>query len=162
VDKLNHVLDFSALPDHVGRLISFVQSLNGLALVVILLVPILITALTRQVLPTLMVLLFSFASLMLFVAPNSTLTTILGIAGTVGCYFVALHTVTMRRYFTELNGQIGTLASRVAHLESAEQHRLLVELKRRQPPLQSEVVQAPREGTQEAIPSHLLDYDKPH
>ena len=147
-NRLEPIVDLSSLLGYAEGISSFVQSPEGIAFAIILLVPILITALARQPMATLLVLLLSFALLMLFAVPSSALTT-LGVTGALSCYFVALKAIITRRRTSELNEQLANLTNRVAQLESVEQRRLLVELRGKQFSDQSELALGPGEGNHE-------------
>ena len=117
----------SRLAKHIEDLIQFLQSF-GVAPLALLLLPVLITALARNVTLVLATSLLSFTSLMLFVAPAST-TSGLAIVSGVGSFLVALESIVARRRMTALNKEIADLTSRVNQLERAEQRRLMLEIK---------------------------------
>jgi hypothetical protein len=112
---------------HVEDLTQFLQSF-GVALFALLFLPVLITALARNVTLILATSLLSFASLMLFVAPayaNSGLAIVSGL----GSFLVALESIVARRRMMALNKEIADLTSRVNQLERAEQRRWMLEIK---------------------------------
>jgi Tfp pilus assembly protein PilN len=115
------------LAKHIEDLIQFLQSF-GVAPLALLLLPVLITALARNVTLVLTTSLLSFTSLMLFVAPAST-TSGLAIVSGVGSFLVALESIVARGRIMALNKEIADLASRVNQLERAEQRRLTLEIK---------------------------------
>ena len=110
----------------------FLQSF-GVAPLALLLLPVLITALARNVTLALATSLLSFASLMLFVAPASA-TSGLAIVSGLGSFLVALESIVARGRILALNKEIADLTSRVNQLESAEQRRLTLEIKARDQP----------------------------
>ena len=112
---------------HIEDLIQFLQSF-GVAPLALLLLPVLITALARNVILALATSLLSFASLMLFVAPASV-TSGLAIVSGLGSFLVALESIFARRRMTALNKEIADLTSRVHELERAEQRRMSLEIK---------------------------------
>ena len=112
---------------HIEDLSQFLQSF-GVAPLAVLLLPVLITALARNVTLVLVTSLLSFTSLMLFVAPASA-TSGLAIVSGLGSFLVALESVVARGRITALNKEIADLTSRVNQLERAEQRRLTLEIK---------------------------------
>jgi K+-sensing histidine kinase KdpD len=112
---------------HIEDLGQFLQSF-GVAPLALLLLPVLITALVRNVILALAASLLSFASLMLFVAPASA-TSGLAIVSGLGSFLVALESIFARGRMTALNKEIADLTSRVHQLERAEQRRLTLEIK---------------------------------
>jgi ABC-type transporter lipoprotein component MlaA len=112
---------------HIEDLGQFLQSF-GVAPLALLLLPVLITALARNVILALATSLLSFASLMLFVAPASA-TSGLAIVSGLGSFLVALESIFARGRMTALNKEIADLTSRVNQLERAEQRRLTLEIK---------------------------------
>src|SRR5262249_20297785 len=112
---------------HIEDLSQFLQSF-GVAPLALLLLPVLITALARNVILALATSLLSFASLMLFVAPASA-TSGLAIVSGLGSFLVALESVVARGRMMALNKEIADLTSRVNRLERAEQRRLTLEIK---------------------------------
>jgi hypothetical protein len=117
----------SRLAKHIEDLIQFLQSF-GVAPLALLLLPVLITALARNVILALATSLLSFASLVLFVAPASV-TSGLAIVSGLGSFLVALESIFARRRMTALNKEIADLTSRVHELERAEQRRMSLEIK---------------------------------
>ena len=122
----------SQLAKHIEDLIQSLQSL-GVAPLALLLLPVLTTALARNVTLVLATSLLSFTSLMLFVAPAST-TSGLAIVSGVGSFLVALESIVARRRMMALNKEIADLTSRVNQLERAEQRRLTLDIKARDHP----------------------------
>ena len=112
---------------HIEDLSQFLQSF-GVAPLALLLLPVLITTLARNVILALATSLLSFASLMLFVAPASA-TSGLAIVSGLGSFLVALESVVARGRMIALNKEIADLTSRVNQLERAEQRRLTLEIK---------------------------------
>ena len=112
---------------HIEDLIQFLQSF-GVAPLALLLLPVLITALARNVTLVLATSLLSFTSLMLFVAPASA-TSGLAIVSGLGSFLVALESIVARGRMTALKKEIADLTSRVNQLERAEQRRLTLEIK---------------------------------
>ena len=112
---------------HLEDLGQFLQSL-GVAPLALLLLPVLITALARNVTLVLATSLLSFTSLMLFVAPASA-TSGLAIVSGLGSFLVALESIFARGRMTALNKEIADLTSRVHQLERAEQRRMSLEIK---------------------------------
>src|SRR5262249_51580678 len=108
---------------HIEELGQFLQSF-GVAPLALLLLPVLITALARNVTLVLATSLLSFTSLMLFVAPASA-TSGLAIVSGLGSFLVALESILARGRMKE----IADLTSRVNDLERAEQRRLSLEIK---------------------------------
>jgi hypothetical protein len=117
----------SRLAKHIEDLIQFLQSF-GVAPLALLLLPVLITALARNVILALATSLLSFASLVLFVAPASV-TSGLAIVSGLGSFLVALESIFARRRMTALNKEIADLTSSVHELERAEQRRMSLEIK---------------------------------
>src|SRR5215471_387461 len=114
---------------HIEDLGQFLQSF-GVAPLALLLLPVLITALARNVILALATSLLSFASLMLFVAPApASATSGLAIVSGLGSFLVALESVVARGRMMALNKEIADLTSRVHQLERAEQRRLTLEIK---------------------------------
>src|SRR5215471_11987409 len=122
----------SQLAKHIEDLIQSLQRL-GVAPLALLLLPVLTTALARNVTLVLATSLLSFTSLMLFVAPAST-TSGLAIVSGVGSFLVALESIVARRRMMALNKEIADLTSRVNQLERAEQRRLTLDIKARDHP----------------------------
>ena len=130
--ELNRFIDvISLLPQHVEASISqFVQSFGAAPLAALLLIPILVAASALKFIPVLAVTLLSFVSLMLIVAPASA-TGVLGVASGLGSFLVALESIIGRRRIWALNKEIDDLSRRLHQLESAENRRLLLEMKAR-------------------------------
>jgi hypothetical protein len=95
---------------HIEVLSQFLQSF-GVAPLAVLLLPVLITALARNVTLVLVTSLLSFTSLMLFVAPASA-TSGLAIVSGLGSFLVALESVVARGRITALNKEIADLTRR--------------------------------------------------
>jgi hypothetical protein len=98
----------------------------------LLLVPILIAALSRMAGSVLCTTLLSLVSLMLIIAPAAA-DNGLAIASGLGSFLVALGSIIARRRATALIRQMTDLTQRVQQLESAEERRLLVELRTSNP-----------------------------
>ena len=107
----------------------FLQSF-GIAGLALLFLPVLIAALARNVALALATSLLSFTSLMLFIAPASA-TSGLAIVSGLGSFLVALESIVARGRMMAFNKEVADLSSRVNQLESAEQRRLALEVKRR-------------------------------
>jgi hypothetical protein len=101
----------------------FLQSF-GVAGLALLFLPVLIVAFS------LATSLLSFTSLMLFIAPASA-TSGLAIVSGLGSFLVALESIVARGRMMAFNKEVADLSSRVNQLESAEQRRLALEVKRR-------------------------------
>jgi hypothetical protein len=114
---------------HIEDLSQFLQSF-GVAALALLFLPVLIAALARNVALALAAGLLSFTSLMLFIAPASA-TSGLAIVSGLGSFLVALESVVARGRMIAFDKQVADLTSRVNQLESAEQRRLALEVKRR-------------------------------
>jgi hypothetical protein len=108
---------------HIEVLSQFLQSF-GVAPVVLLFLPVLITALARNVTLALATSLLSFASLMLFVAPASA-TSGLAIVNGLGSFLMALESIVARGRMKAM----ADLTNRVNQLERAAQRRLTLEIK---------------------------------
>jgi Na+/melibiose symporter-like transporter len=117
------------MANHIENLSQFLQSF-GVAALALLFLPVLVAALARNVVLALAASLLSFTSLMLFIAPAST-TSGLAIVSGVGSFLVALVSVFARGRMIAFDKQVADLTSRVNQLESAEQRRLALEVKRR-------------------------------
>jgi hypothetical protein len=112
---------------HIEDLSQFLQSF-GVAPLALLFLPVLITALARNVTLALATSLLSFASIILFVAPASAISGLAILSG-LGSFVVALESIVARRRMVALNKEIADLTGRVNQLESAEQRRLMLEVK---------------------------------
>jgi hypothetical protein len=114
---------------------NYIEDLSGLlqsfgaAAIALLVLPVLITALARNVTLALSTSLLSFASLMLFVAPASAISGLAILSG-LGSFVVALESIVARRRMVALNKEIADLTGRVNQLESTEQRRVVLEVKR--------------------------------
>jgi hypothetical protein len=117
------------MANHIENLSQFLQSL-GVAALALLFLPVLIAALARNVALALAASLLSFTSLMLVIAPASANSGLALVSG-LGSFLVALESVVARARMTTFNKQVADLTSRVNQLESAEQRRLALEVKRR-------------------------------
>jgi len=117
------------MANHIENFSQFLQSF-GVAALALLFLPVLIAALARNVALALAASLLSFTSLMLFIAPASA-TSGLAIVSGVGSFLVALVSVFARGRMIAFDKQVADLTSRVNQLESAEQRRLALEIKRR-------------------------------
>jgi hypothetical protein len=115
---------------------NYIEDLSGLlqgfgaAAIALLVLPVLTTALARNATLALSASLLSLASLMLFVAPASAISGLAILSG-LGSFVVALESIVARRRIVTLNKGIADLTSRVNQLESAEQRRLALEIRRR-------------------------------
>jgi hypothetical protein len=144
LDWLAHLVGL--LSAGVTHLLPSVQAYGGVALVAILLAPILIAASTRQVIPALAAAVLSLASLMLFIAPGSAISTIAASCA-LGSFLAALHSVVARRRTIALRRQIADLAGLLGQMENAENRRLLSELRKKHSTVES--APGPRDGTNE-------------
>ena len=114
---------------YIEDLSQFLQSF-GVAALALLFLPVLIAALARNVAVALAASLLSFTSLMLFIAPTSA-TSGLALASGLGSFLVAVVSAVARGRMIAFDKQVADLTSRVNQLESAEQRRLAIEVKRR-------------------------------
>jgi len=116
------------MAQHIEDLSQFLQSfgVGPLALLLLLLLPVLITALARNGSLVLATILLSFASSMPFVAPASATTTGLAIVCGLGSFLVALESIVARRRTMALNKEIADLTS---ELEIADERRQILEIK---------------------------------
>jgi hypothetical protein len=117
-----------AMANYIEELSGLLQSF-GAAGIALLVLPVLITTLARNVTLALSASLLSFASLMLFVAPASAISGLAILSG-LGSFVAALESIVARRRMVALNKEIADLTSRVNQLEGAEQRRLALEVKR--------------------------------
>jgi K+-sensing histidine kinase KdpD len=117
------------MANHIENLSQFLQSF-GVAALALLFLPVLIAALARNVALALAASLLSFTSLMLFIAPTSA-TSGLALASGLGSFLVAVVSAVARGRMIAFDKQVADLTSRVNQLESAEQRRLAIEVKRR-------------------------------
>ena len=127
--RIKEVVDL--LAQYVDHLVQFAQGFGPTTLAVLLLVPILITALTRKVLLTLASALLALVSFMLIINPGAA-SSVLGVAGGIGSFLVALASILGRRRsaaLRDLQKELGHLAERADRLEAAEQRRMLLELR---------------------------------
>jgi hypothetical protein len=118
LEDLSGVLQGVALANYFEHLIGVLQSF-GAAGIVLLIVPVLITLLARDVPRVLYTCLLSLASFMLFVAPASTVSALAILSG-LGSFVVALESIVARRRMVALNEEIVDLTSRLKRLETAE------------------------------------------
>ena len=118
-----------AMANYIENLSQFLQSF-GVAALALLFLPVLIAALARNVALALAASLLSFTSLMLFIAPTSA-TSGLALASGLGSFLVAVVSAVARGRMIAFDKQVADLTSRVNQLESAEQRRLAIEVKRR-------------------------------
>ena len=116
------------MANYIEELSGLLQSF-GAAGIALLVLPVLITTLARNVTLALSASLLSFASLMLFVAPASAISGLAILSG-LGSFVAALESIVARRRMVALNKEIADLTSRVNQLEGAEQRRLALEVKR--------------------------------
>jgi hypothetical protein len=117
------------MANYIENLSQFLQGF-GVAALALLFLPVLIAALARNVALALAASLLSFTSLMLFIAPASANSGLALVSG-LGSFLVALESVVARGRMMAFNKQVADLTSRVNQLESAEQRRLALEVKRR-------------------------------
>jgi hypothetical protein len=117
------------MANYIENLSQFLQGF-GVAALALLFLPVLIAALARNVALALAASLLSFTSLMLFIAPASANSGLALVSG-LGSFLVALESVVARARMMAFNKQVADLTSRVNQLESAEQRRLALEVKRR-------------------------------
>src|SRR2546423_1129619 len=117
------------MANHIENLSQFLQSF-GVAALALLFLPVLIAALARNVPLALAASLLSFTSLMLFIAPTSA-TSGLALASGLGSFLVAVGRAGAPGRMIAFDKQVADLTSRVNQLESAEQRRLAIEVKRR-------------------------------
>ena len=120
------VLQGVALANYFGHL-SGVLQIFGAAGIALLIVPVLITLLARDVPRVLYTCLLSLASFMLFVAPASAVSALAILSG-LGSFVVALESIVARRRRVALNKEIVDLTSRLNQLETAEQRRFALEV----------------------------------
>jgi Na+/melibiose symporter-like transporter len=117
------------MANHVENLSQFLQSF-GVTALALLFLPVLIAALARNVALALAASLLCLTSLMLFIAPTSA-TSGLALASGLGSFLVAVVSVVARKRMLAFDKRVADLTSRVNQLESAEQRRLALEVKRR-------------------------------
>jgi K+-sensing histidine kinase KdpD len=118
---------------YVDQLLQFVQGFDVPTLAALLLIPVLIAALARKVVLALASALLSIVSLMLIINPASA-TSVLGVAGGIGSFLIALGSICGRRRSNALRNlqkELKHLTERVERTEAAENRRMLLELKTR-------------------------------
>jgi hypothetical protein len=118
---------------YVDQLLQFVQGLDVPTLAALLLIPVLIAALARKVVLALASALLTIVSLMLIINPASA-TSVLGVAGGIGSFLIALGSICGRRRSNALRNlqkELKHLTERVERTEAAENRRMLLELKTR-------------------------------
>jgi K+-sensing histidine kinase KdpD len=118
---------------YVDQLLQFVQGFDVPTLAALLLIPVLIAALARKVVLALASALLSIVSLMLIINPASA-TSLLGVAGGIGSFLIALGSICGRRRSNALRNlqkELKHLTERVERTEAAENRRMLLELKTR-------------------------------
>src|SRR6516225_2215283 len=128
LEDLGGVLQSFAWANYFEDLSTVLQSF-GAAGIALLVVPVLITVLARNVPRALYTSLLSFASFMLFVAPASAVSGLAMLSG-LASFVVALDSIFARRRMVALNKEIADLTSRLNELEAAEQRRFLLEVTR--------------------------------
>ena len=128
LEDLGGVLQSFASANYFEDLSTVLQSF-GAAGIALLVVPVLITVLARNVPRALYTSLLSFASFMLFVAPASAVSGLAMLSG-LASFVVALDSIFARRRMVALNKEIADLTSRLNELEAAEQRRFLLEVTR--------------------------------
>jgi hypothetical protein len=116
------VLQGVALANYFEHLSGVLQSF-GAAGIALLIVPVLITLLARDVPRVLYTCLLSLASSMLFVAPASAVSALAILSG-LGSFVVAVESIVARRRRVALSKD---LTSRLNQLETAEQRRFMLE-----------------------------------
>jgi hypothetical protein len=121
----------------------------------LLLIPILIAASSRMAGSVLCTTLLSLVSLMLIIAPAAADSS-LAIASALGSFLVALGSIIDRRRATALSRQMTDLTERVQQLESAEERRLLLDLRGRQ----LESPSTPRSRTSTLKSQYAKDVDE--
>jgi hypothetical protein len=129
--RINDVV--SLLTQYIDHFVQFVQGIDAPTLAALLLVPILIAALSRKVLLAIASAVLSLVSLLLIINPVSA-TGVLGVAGGIGSFLVAMGSICGRRRSTalrDLHKEIERLTKRADRLEAAESRRLLLEVKTR-------------------------------
>jgi hypothetical protein len=126
LDDPSGVLQGVALANYFQHLSGVLQSF-GAAGIALLIVPVLITLLARDVPRVLYTCLLSLASFMLFVAPASAVSALAILSG-LGSFVVALESIVARRRRVALNKEIVDLTSRLNQLETAEQRRFALEV----------------------------------
>jgi len=126
LEDLSGVLHGVAMDNYFEHLSGVLQSF-GAAGIVLLVVPVLITVLARDVPRVLYTCLLSLASFMLFVAPASAVSALAILSG-LGSFVVALESIVARRRRVALNKEIVDLTIRLNQLETAEQRRFALEV----------------------------------
>jgi Na+/melibiose symporter-like transporter len=114
---------------YIEDLTQFLQTF-GVASLVLLVLPVLIAAWARNVTLTLATGLFSFASLMLFIAPASAISGLAIVSG-LGSFLAALESIIARGRMIALNKEIADLTNRLTQLESVEQRRLALQVRKK-------------------------------
>jgi hypothetical protein len=146
LEELGGVLQPDTLANFFEYLSAVLHSF-GAAGIVLLVVPILITLLVRDVPRASYTSLLSLAAVMLLIGPASAVSALAILSG-LGSSVVAMESILARRRMVALDKQIVDLSSRLNQLEAAEQRRLMVEVsawtkkgrRRRQPKPSSEPV----------------------
>jgi len=128
LEDLGGVLQSFASANYFEDLSRVLQSF-GAAGIALLVVPVLITVLARNVPRALYTSLLSFASFMLFVAPASAVSGLAMLSG-LASFMVALDSILARRRMVALNKEIADLTSRLNQLEAVEQRRFMLEVTR--------------------------------
>jgi hypothetical protein len=126
LEELGGVLQTDTMANFFEYLSGMLHSF-GAAGIVLLVVPILITLLARDVPRALYTILLSLASFMLLVACASAVSALAILSG-LGSFVVALESILARRRMVALDKQIVDLSSRLNQLEAAEQRRLMLEV----------------------------------
>src|SRR5262249_9582034 len=111
---------------HIEDVSQFLQRFCAAALALLFL-PVLIAVFARKVALDLTASLFSFPSLLLFIAPASP-TSGLAIVSGLGSFLESLESVFASRRMMAFDKQLADLTSRVNQLENAEQRRLALEV----------------------------------
>jgi hypothetical protein len=129
--RIKDVVDL--LAENLEHFVQFVQGFSATTIAALLVVPVLIAALARKAVLTLASALLSLVSLMLIINPASA-TSVLGVAGGIASFLVALGSIYERRRTTalrHLHKEMEGLTERTGRLEAAEQRRMLLELRKR-------------------------------
>jgi hypothetical protein len=130
LDQFEHLV--GSLAKGIEALTPLVQGFGGLALAVVLLVPILMAAFARQLMSVLAATLLSFVCFLLFMTQPPAFNT-LAVASGIGSFLVAVQGILARRRAAARNVLIAEMTDRLGQLEQAEHRRLMSDLKGRQP-----------------------------
>jgi hypothetical protein len=127
LEDLGGVLQNVSLANYFEHLSAMLQSFGAAGIALLLVLPVLVTLLARDVPRTLYTSLLSLAAFMLLFAPASAISALAILSG-LGSFVVALESIVARRRMVALNQQIVDLSSRLNQLETAEQRRLMLEV----------------------------------